>query len=91
MSSNTCQLREREGENLTSAQKEKLNLLLESFQNVFEPGGAAKNIFEHHINTGNSPPISLRIIPLRKRGPPQRVQQTPGSSSGRHRNQRGRM
>ncbi|GFV85249.1 hypothetical protein TNCV_928801 [Trichonephila clavipes] len=38
MSSNTCQLREGEGENLTSAQKEKLNLLLECFQNVFEPG-----------------------------------------------------
>ncbi|GFY01517.1 uncharacterized protein TNCV_2607041 [Trichonephila clavipes] len=37
MSSNTCQLREEEGESLTSAQKEKLNLLLESFQNVFEP------------------------------------------------------
>ncbi|GFY72625.1 retrovirus-related Pol polyprotein from transposon opus [Trichonephila inaurata madagascariensis] len=37
MSSNTCQLRE-ESESLTSAQKEKLNLLLESFQNVFEQG-----------------------------------------------------
>ncbi|GFY48468.1 retrovirus-related Pol polyprotein from transposon 17.6 [Trichonephila inaurata madagascariensis] len=41
MSSNTCQLREGEGESLTSAQKEKLTLLLESFQNVFEPGEAA--------------------------------------------------
>ncbi|GFU29833.1 retrovirus-related Pol polyprotein from transposon 297 [Trichonephila clavipes] len=38
MSSNTCQLIEGEGESLTSAQKEKLNVLLESFQNVFEPG-----------------------------------------------------
>ncbi|GFS51562.1 retrovirus-related Pol polyprotein from transposon opus [Trichonephila clavipes] len=38
MSSNTCQLREGESESLTSTQKEKLNLLLESFQNVFEPG-----------------------------------------------------
>ncbi|GFS80535.1 uncharacterized protein TNCV_3179151 [Trichonephila clavipes] len=42
MSSNNCQLREGECESLTSvcvcAQKEKLNLLLESFQNVFEPG-----------------------------------------------------
>ncbi|GFW07855.1 transposon Tf2-8 polyprotein [Trichonephila clavipes] len=55
MSSNTCQLREGEGESLTSAQKEKLNLLLESFQNVFEPGGEATNILEHNINTGNSP------------------------------------
>ncbi|GFV07318.1 transposon Tf2-9 polyprotein [Trichonephila clavipes] len=57
MSSNSCQLREGEGESLTSvcAQKEKLNLLLESFQNVFEPGGEATNILEHHINTGSSP------------------------------------
>ncbi|GFU56901.1 transposon Tf2-8 polyprotein [Trichonephila clavipes] len=72
MSSNTCQLREGEGESLTSvcvcAQKEKLNLLLESFQNVFEPGGEATNILEHHINTGNSPPISIppyRMSPVK--------------------------
>ncbi|GFT19993.1 uncharacterized protein NPIL_587141 [Nephila pilipes] len=31
MSSNTCQLKEREGESLISIQKEKLNLLLESY------------------------------------------------------------
>ncbi|GFT04284.1 CCHC-type domain-containing protein [Trichonephila clavipes] len=70
MSSNTCQLREGEGESLTSvcAQKEKLNLLLESFQNVLEPGGEATNILEHHINTGNSLPISVppyRISPVK--------------------------
>ncbi|GFX46348.1 transposon Tf2-8 polyprotein [Trichonephila clavipes] len=63
MSSNTCQLREGKGESLTSAQKEKLNLLLESFQNVFEPGGEATN-----INTGNSlisvPPY--RMSPVKK-------------------------
>ncbi|GFV64376.1 transposon Ty3-I Gag-Pol polyprotein [Trichonephila clavipes] len=63
MSSNTCQLREGEGESLTCvcvcAQKEKLNLLLESFQNDFEPEGEATNILEHHINTENSPPISI--------------------------------
>ncbi|GFT48504.1 retrovirus-related Pol polyprotein from transposon opus, partial [Trichonephila clavipes] len=66
MSNNTCQLREGEGESLTSvcvcAQKEKLNLLLESFQNIFEPGGTT-NILEHHINTGNSHPIS--VLPYR--------------------------
>ncbi|GFU47908.1 transposon Tf2-8 polyprotein [Trichonephila clavipes] len=48
--------------------KEKLNLLLESFQNVFEPGGEATNILEHHINTGNSPPISVppyRMSPVK--------------------------
>ncbi|GFW16758.1 retrovirus-related Pol polyprotein from transposon 297 [Trichonephila clavipes] len=71
MSSNTCQLREGEGESLTSvcAQKEKLKLLLESFQNVFEPGGEATNILEHHINTGNSPPISVppyRMSPIKQ-------------------------
>ncbi|GFU68055.1 retrovirus-related Pol polyprotein from transposon 297 [Trichonephila clavipes] len=73
MSSNTCQLREGEGESLTSvcvcAQKEKLNLLLESFQNVFEPGGEATHILEHHINMGNSSPISVppyRMSPVKK-------------------------
>ncbi|GFY36025.1 retrovirus-related Pol polyprotein from transposon 297 [Trichonephila clavipes] len=71
MSSSTCQLREGEGESLTSvcAQKEKLNLLLESFQNVFEQGGEATNILEHHINTGNSTPISVppyRMSPVKK-------------------------
>ncbi|GFY72442.1 retrovirus-related Pol polyprotein from transposon opus [Trichonephila inaurata madagascariensis] len=91
MSSNTCQLREGEGESLIPVQKEKLNLPLESFQNIFEPGGEATNILEHHINTGNSPPIYVPIIPLRKRGRPPKVQQTPGSSSGHRRNQRGRM
>ncbi|GFW12086.1 integrase_H2C2 domain-containing protein [Trichonephila clavipes] len=74
MSRNTCQLREGEGESLTSVcvcvcgQKEKLNLLLESFQNVFEPGGEATNILEHHINTGNSPNISVppyRMSPVK--------------------------
>ncbi|GFT75750.1 uncharacterized protein TNCV_3125451 [Trichonephila clavipes] len=68
ISSNTCQLREGEGESLTSAQKEKLNLLLESFQNVFEPGGEATHILEHHISTGNSPPISVppyRMSPVK--------------------------
>ncbi|GFX47319.1 CCHC-type domain-containing protein [Trichonephila clavipes] len=77
MSSNTCQLREGKGESLTSAQKEKLNLQLESFQNIFEPEREATNILEHHINTENSPPISVPIIPLRKRGRPPQVPQTP--------------
>ncbi|GFW34767.1 pro-Pol polyprotein [Trichonephila clavipes] len=66
MSSKTCQLRE--GKSLTSAQKEKSNLLLESFQTVFEPWGEATNILEHHINTGNSPLISVppyRMSPVK--------------------------
>ncbi|GFY47019.1 uncharacterized protein TNIN_277161 [Trichonephila inaurata madagascariensis] len=90
MSSNTCQLREGEGESLTSAQKEKLNLLLESFQNVFEPGGEATTILEHPTFPCNNDRVKP-IIPLCKRGRPPKVPQTPCSSSGRRRNQRGRM
>ncbi|GFY69722.1 uncharacterized protein TNIN_52031 [Trichonephila inaurata madagascariensis] len=66
MSSNTCQLRE-EGESLTSAQKEKLNLLLESFQNVFEPGGEATTILEHPTFPCNNDRVKP-LNPLRKRG-----------------------
>ncbi|GFV48430.1 retrovirus-related Pol polyprotein from transposon 412 [Trichonephila clavipes] len=61
MSSNTCQLKKGKVKLLplcVCAQKEKLNLLLESFQNVFEPG-EKQQISWHHINTGNSPPISV--------------------------------
>ncbi|GFU82316.1 retrovirus-related Pol polyprotein from transposon 17.6 [Trichonephila clavipes] len=60
MSSNTCQLREGEGESLTSVTRRRnLTSCWESFQNVFEPGGEATNILEHHMNTGNIPPISV--------------------------------
>ncbi|GFT96444.1 retrovirus-related Pol polyprotein from transposon 17.6 [Trichonephila clavipes] len=59
MSSNNCQLREGEGESLTSVQKEKLNPLLESFQNIFKPGGEATTVLERYIDTGNGPPISI--------------------------------
>ncbi|GFU14358.1 retrovirus-related Pol polyprotein from transposon 412 [Trichonephila clavipes] len=47
---------------------EKLNLQLDSFQNVFEPGGEATNILEHHINTRISLPISVppyRMSPVK--------------------------
>ncbi|GFX10638.1 uncharacterized protein TNCV_4620791 [Trichonephila clavipes] len=44
--------------------------------------GEATTILEHHINTGTSPPISVSFIPVRKRGRPPKVRQTPGSSSG---------
>ncbi|GFY76691.1 hypothetical protein TNIN_194891 [Trichonephila inaurata madagascariensis] len=88
MSSNTCQLRE--GESLTSVQKEKLTLLLESFQNVFEPGGEATTILEHNTFPCNNDRVKP-LIPLRKRGRPPKVPQTPGYSSGSRRNQRGRM
>ncbi|PRD18343.1 UNVERIFIED_CONTAM: hypothetical protein NCL1_60913 [Trichonephila clavipes] len=72
-------------------QKEKLNLLLKSFQNISEPGGEAATMLEHHINTGNSPPITVPIIPLCKRGRPAKVPQTPGFSSGRRWNLKIRM
>ncbi|GFU21203.1 uncharacterized protein TNCV_3527921 [Trichonephila clavipes] len=68
MPSNTCQLREVEDESLISAKKEKLNLLLESFQNVFEPGEEATNILEHRINTRNSHHFSVppyRMSPVK--------------------------
>ncbi|GFU81050.1 retrovirus-related Pol polyprotein from transposon 17.6 [Trichonephila clavipes] len=93
MSSNTCQLIEGEGESLTSVQKEKLNLPLESFQNIFEPEGETTTILEHHT-TALTPSNSDRVtslIPLRKRGRPPKVRQTPGSSSGSRWNQRGRI
>ncbi|GFS90135.1 hypothetical protein TNCV_508031 [Trichonephila clavipes] len=80
------------GEAFTT-QKEKLNLPLESFQNIFEPGGEATTILEHH--TSDLTPYNndrvKPLIPLLKRGRPPKVPQTPGSSSGCRRNQRGRM
>ncbi|GFY74767.1 hypothetical protein TNIN_497771 [Trichonephila inaurata madagascariensis] len=90
MFNNAFQLREREGESLTSVQKQTLTLLLESFQNVFEPGGETTTVLEHHTSPCNNARVKL-LIPLRKRGRPPKVPQTSGSSSGRHRNQRGRM
>ncbi|GFW90643.1 uncharacterized protein TNCV_628091 [Trichonephila clavipes] len=95
MSSNTCQLREREGESFTSVQKEKLNLPFKSFQNIFEPGGEATTILEHHTSSltpYNNDRVKKNLIPpFHKRSCPPKVPQTPGSSSGRRRNQRGRM
>ncbi|GFR23164.1 uncharacterized protein TNCT_290111 [Trichonephila clavata] len=61
MSSNACQLREGEGESLTSVQKEKFNLLLESFQNVFEPGGEALN-FCRELRTLNEVVNDIGVI-----------------------------
>ncbi|GFW16909.1 uncharacterized protein TNCV_2760371 [Trichonephila clavipes] len=66
MSSNTCQLREGEGESLISAQMEKLNLLLSP--KMSSNRGEATNILEHHINTGNSHHISVppyRMSPVK--------------------------
>ncbi|GFY11837.1 hypothetical protein TNCV_4973371 [Trichonephila clavipes] len=74
MSSNTCKLKKGRGKFDLCAQKEKLNFLLESFQNVFELRGRINTYVRAriHINTGNSPPISVPIIPFRKCGRPPR-------------------
>ncbi|GFU15258.1 hypothetical protein NPIL_430581 [Nephila pilipes] len=45
MSSYICQLREGQGESSTSVQKEKLNHLFKSYENIFEPGGEATFLF----------------------------------------------
>ncbi|GBM10103.1 Retrovirus-related Pol polyprotein from transposon 17.6 [Araneus ventricosus] len=61
---NSCQLREDEGTNLTPEQREKMSYLLEKFDSIFKPGGDPTPYPEHHINTGNSPPVA---------GPPYRM------------------
>ncbi|GFQ99229.1 uncharacterized protein TNCT_701281 [Trichonephila clavata] len=61
MSRHACQLREGEGKNLTSVQKEKLNFLLESFQNVFEPGTEALN-FGRELRTPNEVVNDIRVV-----------------------------
>ncbi|GBL79856.1 Transposon Tf2-6 polyprotein [Araneus ventricosus] len=61
---NSCQLREDEGTTLTPEQREKMSYLLEKFDSIFKPGGDPTPHAEHHINTGNSPPVA---------GPPYRM------------------
>ncbi|GFY77489.1 hypothetical protein TNIN_109001 [Trichonephila inaurata madagascariensis] len=90
MSCNTCQLREGEVTSLTLPRRRNLTSRWNHFKMSGNKGGSNKHVRAPHQN-GNSPPISVSIIPLRKRGRPTKVQQTPGSSSGRRRNQRRRM
>ncbi|GBN33923.1 Retrovirus-related Pol polyprotein from transposon opus, partial [Araneus ventricosus] len=61
---NSCQLREDEGTTLTPEQREKMICLLGKFDSIFKPGGDPTPYAEHHINTGNSPPVA---------GPPYRM------------------
>ncbi|GFX64345.1 integrase catalytic domain-containing protein [Trichonephila clavipes] len=58
-----------------------------SLDNLGEPLGVYHTSALTPCNNDRVKPV----IPLRKRGRPPRVPQTPGSSSGRRRNQRGRM
>ncbi|GFY70747.1 hypothetical protein TNIN_27761 [Trichonephila inaurata madagascariensis] len=52
--------------------------------------GQAATILEHHTSSCNSDRVKP-LIPLRKRGRPPKVPQTPGSSYGCRQNQRGRL
>ncbi|UYV72093.1 hypothetical protein LAZ67_9001794 [Cordylochernes scorpioides] len=64
-----CHLRKDEGTHLTVHQKGQLNSLLEKFETCFQPGGEATPFCEHHIDTGNTPPISVppyRMNPAKK-------------------------
>ncbi|GBM35753.1 Retrovirus-related Pol polyprotein from transposon 17.6 [Araneus ventricosus] len=61
---NSCQLREDEGTTLTPEQRKKMSYLLEKFDSIFKPEGDPTPYAEHHINTGNSPPVA---------GPPYRM------------------
>ncbi|GBN46857.1 Retrovirus-related Pol polyprotein from transposon opus, partial [Araneus ventricosus] len=66
---NSCQLREDEGTTLTPEQREKMSCLLEKFDSIFKPGGDPTPYAEHHINTGNSPPVagsSYRMNPAKR-------------------------
>ncbi|GFU67887.1 uncharacterized protein TNCV_2842181 [Trichonephila clavipes] len=58
-----------------------------SLDNPREPIGVYHTSALTPCNNGKVKPL----IPLRKRGRPPKVPQTPGSSSGRRRNLRGRM
>ncbi|UYV63245.1 hypothetical protein LAZ67_2003535 [Cordylochernes scorpioides] len=64
-----CHLRKDEGTHLTVHQTGQLNSLLEKFETCFQPGGEATPFCEHHIDTGNTPPISVppyRMNPAKK-------------------------
>lgn len=66
---NNCQLRENEGQQLTTSQRHETDALLNKYKTVFKVGGDATTFIEHHINTGNNPPVSVppyRMSPSKK-------------------------
>lgn len=66
---NKCQLRDNEGQQLTFSQRSETDALLIKYERVFKVGGAATTFIEHHINTGNNPPVSVppyRMSPTKK-------------------------
>lgn len=51
-------LRQDEGTSLTQEERSQMNQLLSEQQDLFAPYGPATTIIEHHIDTGDSPPIA---------------------------------
>lgn len=67
--SNICQLREEEGITLDNRQKKDLSDLIVKFDTVFKLGGGATPLIEHHIKTGDHPPVAVppyRMSPAKK-------------------------
>nr|XP_023018093.1 uncharacterized protein LOC111507081 [Leptinotarsa decemlineata] len=62
-------LRSEEGTMLTDDQRSRLQLFLNQHENIFSLGGEPTPYAQHHINTGDHPPIALppyRMSPARK-------------------------
>lgn len=62
-------LRADEGLMLTGDQHQQLIDLLQQHEDVFRPGGEATSFAEHHIDTGNHPPIAAppyRLTPAKR-------------------------
>ncbi|GFW22508.1 retrovirus-related Pol polyprotein from transposon 17.6 [Trichonephila clavipes] len=58
-----CQLRENEGTHLSLTQRKEINLLLEKYEECFQPGGEPTPIIEHRINTRDHLPVA--VLPYR--------------------------
>ncbi|XP_044766226.1 uncharacterized protein LOC123322348 [Coccinella septempunctata] len=66
---NCEKLRTDEGTMLTNDQRYRLNVFLNNHENIFSLGGEPTPYAEHHINTGDHPPIALppyRMSPAKK-------------------------
>ncbi|GFX38361.1 retrovirus-related Pol polyprotein from transposon 412 [Trichonephila clavipes] len=77
----------RDGPNVILTQRSPSSYKIASLDN---PGETLGVYHTSALTPCNNDKVKL-LIPLRKRGLPPKVPQTPGSSSGRRRNQRGRM
>ncbi|GFW83337.1 uncharacterized protein TNCV_2544351 [Trichonephila clavipes] len=77
----------RDGPYVILTQRSPSSYEIASLDNLGEPLGVYHTSALTPCNNDKVKPL----IPLRKRGRPPKVQQTPGSSSGHRRNERGRM